>query len=251
MDYISGKGSIDTAATAMAEDIKAAFQTGELSGPEIVNLQSALMDIVGDADLAGAYMRQGIDTTAKIGEGSSNIVITEGKTSEITEGKEPYIDRGEGTGDNDKNNLNDTLNKNKADPARDILGSGKASHPKEWNRIINVLKQNGVDVVLDYDYGRMGYAPIKGKPGQLIIDPDASITALVHEYQHYLDNKEMGFPGQQILYSDMEVRIELERRAYTTEIDFLHDMGYYDADTQLMENFEEEKKKIQGLFNFE
>lgn len=53
MDYISGKGSIDTAATAMAEDIKAAISSGELSGLEIVNLQSALTDIVGDADLVG------------------------------------------------------------------------------------------------------------------------------------------------------------------------------------------------------
>lgn len=44
----------------------------------------------------------------------------------------------------------------------------------------------------------MGYGSLKkGKPGQPIINLDASYSALQHEYSYYLEAKSKGFPSQQ------------------------------------------------------
>jgi hypothetical protein len=146
----------------------------------------------------------------------------------------------------DETKIIDQFNKNKADPAKDVLGAGKKYYKDEWDRIIIEFKEAGGDLLERVE--NYGYSPMKNRAGQIIIDPDASITALMHEYQHYLDNKELGFPGQQVLYSDMEMRIELERRAYMAEIEYLHKLGYYEVENLLWENFEDEVKKIRGFF---
>ena len=77
--------------------------------------------------------------------------------------------------------------KNNADPMRDVLGSGRISTPDEWNAILRQLEDNGVEI--KFRDGNMAYAPgLKdGSPGQIVIDPDASLSALKHEYQHFLD----------------------------------------------------------------
>ncbi|MEE4562747.1 hypothetical protein [Paenibacillus polymyxa] len=65
---------------------------------------------------------------------------------------------------------------NPADPFRDVIGSGSKFHPEEWNRLIKEMEENGVEVVHRED--AMDYGPLrKGKPGQLLIDPEASMSA--------------------------------------------------------------------------
>ena len=82
------------------------------------------------------------------------------------------------------------LGKFEGDPARDYYGSGKDSHPAEWQAMIDDLKANGVEII--YRDGNLAYSPEKGKPGQMILDPDASYSTLKHEYQHYIDNMRNG-----------------------------------------------------------
>lgn len=41
------------------------------------------------------------------------------------------------------------LGKFKGDPARDYYGSGKDSHPAEWQAIIDDLKANGVEINIE------------------------------------------------------------------------------------------------------
>ncbi|WP_256020132.1 hypothetical protein [Paenibacillus kribbensis] len=77
------------------------------------------------------------------------------------------------------------LGKNDADPFRDIYGPGRLSHPEEWSKIIKNTQEAGVEVrILDRDI--MAYVPKgSGKPGQLNIYKDVSISALRHEYQTF------------------------------------------------------------------
>ncbi|MFP9131295.1 hypothetical protein [Niallia sp. BSM11] len=91
----------------------------------------------------------------------------------------------------------DAFRKNPADPLKEILGAGRQSHPEQWNSIINTMKSQGVEVV--YKDGVMAYSPSRGNPGQLVIDKNSSIGVLIHEYTHYLDDMNQGFPGMSYL----------------------------------------------------
>jgi hypothetical protein len=132
--------------------------------------------------------------------------------------------------------------KNAADPMRDVLGSGRTSNPKEWNAIIKELEASGVEI--NYSKGSMAYAPglQKGNPGQIKIDPDASLSALKHEYQHFLDAKAEGFPsfGQQ-MFENPKRRVIKELRAYLVEIKEADKMGLKNVAEQLFESYRQER----------
>jgi hypothetical protein len=73
------------------------------------------------------------------------------------------------------------------------LSSARLSQPKEYAQIINELKAAGVEI--DYPAASPTYSPAKGGPGKMVLDPDASIAALRHEHQHFLDIQAAEFPG--------------------------------------------------------
>lgn len=135
--------------------------------------------------------------------------------------------------------------KNNSDPMRDVLGSGRNSNPAEWNSIIQDLEKNGVEI--KYREGEMAYAPglTDGSPGQLVIDPDASLSALKHEYQHFLDAQAEGFPslGKQ-LFEDPKARVIKELRAYMVEIKEADRLGFKEVSKQLFENYRQEREWI-------
>ena len=135
------------------------------------------------------------------------------------------------------------FNKNIADPMRDFAGSGIDSNPSEWNAIIKQLQNDGVEII--YRDKAMAYSPglLPGNPGQLIIDPEASYSALFHEYQHYLDDAAGGFQGMRQLY-DQNGRIIKELRAYMQEIKMADKMGLKDIANQLWENYRQERFNI-------
>ncbi|MCL1852617.1 MAG: hypothetical protein FWF88_06245 [Peptococcaceae bacterium] len=135
----------------------------------------------------------------------------------------------------------------KADPVRDVLGPGRESHPEEWNRMIKELEENGVEV--RYREGTMAYGPhpsIKGEPGQIIIDPDASISALEHEYAHFLQAEKSGFPNMRESYTDKAARIARETDSYAIEIQRAKDLGLDNVVQQLEKNLVEEINLITG-----
>ncbi|MGM5632116.1 hypothetical protein O2K51_14550 [Apibacter raozihei] len=111
----------------------------------------------------------------------------------------------------------------KADPVADFLGPGKESHPVEWQTMIDDLKANGLEI--KYREGNLAYSPEKGRPGQMILDPDASYSALKHEYQHYIDNMENGKLGMGDYLQDPYKRIEMETNVYNKEIELANEMG--------------------------
>ncbi len=103
------------------------------------------------------------------------------------------------------------------DPAYARKGAAKDSHPDEYDAIMKDLEKRGVTVVERPD--GLAYQPASqpGHPGEVYLDPDASYSALVHEYQHVLDDAARGYPGQEALY-EPNTRWSMEKAAYAKEI---------------------------------
>jgi hypothetical protein len=96
--------------------------------------------------------------------------------------------------------------------------------------------------------GQNGFAPdaTPGRAGQVILDPDASVGALRHEYQHFLDDEAAGRPGLSYYLGNLKARWRLERRAYMLELAIAKRLGDRRVRKQLIENALEEKRAIYG-----
>lgn len=140
------------------------------------------------------------------------------------------------------------LLKNDADPVYDLLGPGRVSHPQEWEETIAMLKEEGVRVV--FRAGVMAYGPdsAPGQPGQLILDPEASIAAMRHEAQHYADDKALGFPGSATFYKNPLLRWRMEYAAYRQEVLLVRQLKAFDIGFQLVGNARDEKKYLHENF---
>lgn len=136
------------------------------------------------------------------------------------------------------------LGKFEGDPARDHYGSGKDSHPAEWQAMIDDLKANGVEI--KYREGNLAYSPEKGRPGQMILDPDASYSALKHEYQHYLDDKANEHPGFSEYLKNQDFQAEMETNAYNKEIELANEMGNKELANELEQLKQNELNRIYG-----
>ncbi len=133
------------------------------------------------------------------------------------------------------NNTNTSMMFRKgADPLGEEFGPGRISNTKEWQIILDDLQNQGVEVV--HREGVMGYSPAKGKPGQLVIDDNASYGALLHEKQHYLDDLKQGFPGMEYHFQTKN-RLKMELNAYMEEIHLAESLGRKDIANSLFENY--------------
>lgn len=122
------------------------------------------------------------------------------------------------------------------DPVADLLGPGRLSHADEWNAMIKEVKDAGGEII--YRKGGIAYGAglRQGEPGQLIIDPDASITALRHEHRHFVDDRAAGFPGFAGMF-DVNFRLKTEYNAYKLEIVEMRKIGQEGIVAQLKKNF--------------
>ena len=99
------------------------------------------------------------------------------------------------------------------------LGPARINNRHEYDQIMSDLRRNGVEVSFRTREFAYGPASSSGKPGNMVIDPDASIAALRHEYGHYLDDAALGFPGSRYyLSTNPRTRVASERRQYLQEI---------------------------------
>ncbi|MEZ0190471.1 PAAR domain-containing protein [Ralstonia solanacearum] len=132
-----------------------------------------------------------------------------------------------------------------ADPAREVMGSATVSHPAEIAQMRGALADAGVEVI-DRP-GSMAYSPglREGEPGQMIIDPDASYSAWLHEYQHAMDDKAVGWGGMKSLF-DGDLRWQWEQNAYNREIELAQQFGHDKVVEQLQKNMELERQSIYG-----
>lgn len=128
-----------------------------------------------------------------------------------------------------------------ADPLGEEFGPGRISNTKEWQIILDDLQNQGVEIV--HREGVMGYSPAKGKPGQLVIDDNASYGALLHEKQHYLDDLKQGFPGMEYHFQTKN-RLKMELNAYMEEIHLAESLGRKDIAKSLFENYMSERNLL-------
>ena len=112
------------------------------------------------------------------------------------------------------------------------LGTASHSHPEEFARIMADLLAAGVDLVSRP--GTLAYSPCFGGAGRMILDPEHSIGALRHEYQHFLDHRAAGFPGFRPYLEDPGEFARLEVRGYLREIDTAHVTGNTDLVPAIM-----------------
>ncbi|KXT68193.1 hypothetical protein SGODD07_02127 [Streptococcus gordonii] len=125
-----------------------------------------------------------------------------------------------------------------SDPLGEEFGPGRISNPDDWQNILDDLQNQGVEIV--HREGVMGYSPSKGKPGQLVIDDNASYGALLHERQHYLDDVKQGFPGMEYHFQAKN-RLKMELNAYMKEIHWAESIGRKDIANSLFENYMNER----------
>ncbi|AZK49065.1 hypothetical protein EIM92_15180 [Paenibacillus lentus] len=85
-------------------------------------------------------------------------------------------------------------------------------------------------------------------PGQLNIYEDASISALRHEYQHFLDDMAKGYPILDVTY-EFKNRIIMELRAYMVEIKEADRIGNKALAEQLWNNYRSERQYLIDNFS--
>lgn len=131
-----------------------------------------------------------------------------------------------------------------SDPIREYIGAAEKSHPKKLEAIINDMHNSGVEITRRSDC--IGYFPnIKaGAPGNVNIEEGASISAWLHEYQHFCDDRNDGYLGFRV-FQNLQKCAEREIRAYQVEIDFAKREGYNDVVERLIELRDAEVKRYE------
>ena len=130
------------------------------------------------------------------------------------------------------------------DPAREKYGAAKDSHPEEYARILQILRENGVEI--DQSRPMMAYSPAKNRPGRFIIDSEASIAALRYEFKHFLDDKAAGYPGLKFYREDDQKFWEMEFWAFAEELKFAREQKDYDLTRKIVKLMRERKSEIFG-----
>ena len=133
----------------------------------------------------------------------------------------------------------------KEDPIREILGSAMKSHPTETTNMAKELNGYGVDIT--YRENAMGYSPnpSPGNPGKIIMDPEASYSAWLHERQHAIDDQDSGWMGFRN-FANPETAARFESNAYDKEIEFAKNLGYNDIVERLKALKEDRIKEVLG-----
>jgi hypothetical protein len=132
-----------------------------------------------------------------------------------------------------------------ADPLR-ALGPASETHPAEVEAAMARLDGAGVEV--EMRHGSMSYSPsaVQGHPGRLILEPEASYGAVLHEMSHFSDDEAAGFPGLRYWLEDPAVTAAGESRAYQAEIDYANSIGEAGIASKLEELREQRISQLLG-----
>jgi hypothetical protein len=115
-----------------------------------------------------------------------------------------------------------------ADLLQPRLGPARLSNPEEYQAIMNDLQTSGVEIIEDANSLSYGPSIRPGEPGQIKLDPDASIGALRHEYTHFLQDRASGYAGWRYWFTDKRLTARMEARAYYQEIITARETGNAD-----------------------
>lgn len=79
----------------------------------------------------------------------------------------------------------------------------------------------------------------------VFVSEGASHSDWCHEMQRMRDDRTAGWQGMRVIM-DKNLCIERERCAYAVEIEHARKMGYEDLAKQLEDNFEKERRRLNG-----
>lgn len=132
----------------------------------------------------------------------------------------------------------------KDDPIREYIGAAEKSHPQELREMKEDMERSGVDITRRA--GAMGCFPglSAGKVGNINIEEGASISAWMHEYKHFCDDRADGYLGFRIFQNPAKCA-DREKQAYQVEIDFAKELGYNDIVKRLEKLRDEEVEKYE------
>ncbi|GAA6152199.1 hypothetical protein [Pseudoteredinibacter isoporae] len=132
-----------------------------------------------------------------------------------------------------------------ADPLLDSMGPAQLSHPAEYKAILNDLEVNNVSI--KYGDDSIAFSPnTAGGPlgNEILLPNEFSISALRHEYGHFLDHQALGSPRYIEYFKKPELILSTERRQYLGEIRTAREIGDTSARRTLIENYLNEKNYI-------
>jgi len=124
------------------------------------------------------------------------------------------------------------------------LGPAYLSHPEEYDAIMQDLETSGVDV--QFREGQLAYSAEVGGPGRMILDRDASIGALRHEYRHFLDVRAAGYPGYTYYRGNVLEFWRLEFNAYMEEIRIARQLREFDIGRGILQQMRARRAEIFG-----
>lgn len=131
-----------------------------------------------------------------------------------------------------------------ADLLKERLGPASESHPEEYAGILQELEEAGVEVA--FRAGQLGYSPDEGRPGRMILDFDASIAAVRHEFRHFKDARDAGFPGLAYYYANPKEFARMEVEGYLEEIRIARKLGHVDLVDGIVNQMKQRVREILG-----
>jgi len=132
-----------------------------------------------------------------------------------------------------------------ADPMREVMGAGEKSNPNDIKRILQDLRDSGVEIIRRQ--GAIGYTPslFGGTAGQFLVEEGASYSAWLHEYKHFCDDRDSGFMGYRVFqFPDICAQREID--AYQIEIDIARKLNRPDIVKRLEKLRDKEVEKYVG-----
>lgn len=137
----------------------------------------------------------------------------------------------------------------RADPALDYFGPAEEDDPEALARIKADLEASGVEVVVSpRDREAIGYGPSPrpGAPGSIHVTEGMSLSAWLHEYKHFCQDRDFGFPPSSFYFTNDGLRVSMEREAYGAEIERAAGHGYNELVEKLQDLLDEEMRGLDG-----
>jgi len=225
-----------------AKDYKQARAAGESGNAEMMQLG---LSFAGTLFSAGGAARSGKSLKNLLGgnkpAGAAISGIKHGVAPEVAEEatKCNRVKQATGSGGHQRGARLNTY----GDALRENLGPAYLSHTEEYNSILNKANELGVSV--EFRTGTLAYDMELGRAGKLIIDPEASIGALRHEYRHMLDDFELQHPGMRII-ADSEMFWKLEFKGYMEELNLARSIKDYNAGKFIINEMRQRRLEILG-----
>lgn len=176
-----------------------------------------------------------IDGISTVGDNAPSTVTNEGDVRELQQENAGFSKGTNGNG----NGSGRTPEQAASGGTANAYGPAHVNNPQEYQQIMDDLQTSGVEVNLSTTtppgQGQYGPSSTPGQPGSLRVNPDVDISTLGHEYEHFLMDRELGYPGARTYWEDPELRMQGEARAYDTEIARAEAAGYSEL-SQMLED---------------